>query len=117
MRALVIACIAAVTGVMAYLWLQPVCKDGHVVRDEAACVKAAGFDAVFCRKAFARTKDIASWSGTSYPTLFECNQRWPKCMERGKVGEAVPVPTSWCLVRSPSGDVARLAPQYDNYKQ
>lgn len=117
MRVIVIGFIAAVCGVMAYFWFQPVCEGGSVVADEAACVRTAGFDAAFCRQAFSRTTEIAKVSGASYPSLWECNQSWPKCMQRGPVGDAVPVPSSWCIVRSAGGSIARLAPQYDNRRQ
>lgn len=117
MRAIVIAAIAAAAGFMAYLWYQPVCARGYLVVNEAACMRMAGFDAPFCRRVFSLTSEIAKVSGPSYPTLWECNQRWPKCMERGPTGEAVPEPTSWCVVRAPDGSIARLAPQYDNYRQ
>ena len=116
-RALIIAAIAAMAGVLAYLWAQPGCPGGHLVASEAACVRMAGFDTLFCRGVFSRTSDIAKVSGPSYPSLWECNSAWPKCMERGPTGEAVPVPTSWCVTRAPGGSIERLEPQYDNRRQ
>ncbi len=117
MRVLIFAFIAGVAGFMAWLWFQPVCKGGVVVVNEAACARTAGYDAAFCRLAFAQSKKIAQDSGPYYPTLWECNQAWPKCMERGPTGEATAVPTSWCVVRKPDGKLDRLSPQYDNYRQ
>jgi hypothetical protein len=117
MRLLVFAFMAAVAGFMGWMWLQPVCNGGAVVADEAACARVAGFDDTFCRAAFRRTEDIARTSGATYPTLWECNQNWPKCMERGPTGEAVPVPSGWCIVRGPAGALAKLQPQYDNRRQ
>ncbi len=43
MRVIIIGFIAAVCGVMAWFWFQPVCEGGTVVADEAACVRSAGF--------------------------------------------------------------------------
>jgi hypothetical protein len=117
MRLLVFAFVAAVAGFMGWMWFQPVCPGGTAVANEAACARVPGFDAAFCRNAFARTGDIARNSGASYPTLWECNQNWPKCMERGPTGEAVPVPSGWCIVRGPAGALAKLQPQYDNRRQ
>jgi hypothetical protein len=117
MRVLVFAFIAGVAGFMAWLWFQPVCKGGTVLADEMACARTVGYTADFCRRAFSNSKQIAQVSGARYPTLWECNQAWPKCMERGPTGEAVPVPTSWCIVRSADGKLQRLTPQYDNYRQ
>ena len=117
MKVLVFAFIAAVVAVMAWLWFQPECAGGTVVADEKACVRTAGFDKEFCSKAFANSKEIARKSGALYPTDTECNMAWPKCMDSGPTGEAVPVPSGWCMVRSPTGAVARMKPVYNNYRQ
>ena len=117
MRLLVFAFVAAVAGFMGWMWFQPVCPGGTVVASEAACARIAGFDTAFCRIAFSRTNEIARTSGASYPTLWECNQNWPKCMERGPTGEAVPVPSSCCIVSGADGDLVKLQPQYNNCRQ
>ena len=117
MRLIVFAFIAGVLAFMGWIWLQPVCKGGTVVATEAACLAARGFDVAFCRRAFARTAEVARNSGTAYPTLWECNQHWPGCIERGATGEAVPAPSAWCIVRGAGGAIAKLQPQYDNHRQ
>ncbi|MBM3608096.1 MAG: hypothetical protein FJX29_06550 [Alphaproteobacteria bacterium] len=106
--------IAAGSGVMFYLWMQPVCQGGRVVADEAAC--RTHFDAAFCASAFARAPAIARTAGPSYQTDVECRQSWPVCVERDPQGYG-PRPSGWCVVRAHSGALARFEPQFDNYRQ
>jgi hypothetical protein len=77
MRWIVFVAIAGVAGFMAWLWLQPACRDGVVVKDEAGCRAVAGFDAAFCRAAFARATEIAARA--AYPTRDACLNDFPVC--------------------------------------
>ena len=107
---IVLAALAA--AVMVFLYLQPVCPGGTIVRDEEACQAAAGFDVVFCREAFARAPGIARVSGPSYPRRGDCDNAWPLCVDHA--GGWGPQPSSWCLARTGSGFATRVEPQYDN---
>ncbi len=111
MKNLVFLFIAAVSAVMGFLFLQPVCAGGLVVRDEAQCRATAGFDATFCRDAFGRATEIARGSGPSYSQRNDCDAQWPACVEHA--GGWGPKPSAWCLVRDGAGMAKRIEPQYD----
>ena len=111
MRKIVLLLIAAVAAGMGYLFMQPVCAGGAVVRDEAQCRATAGFDAAFCRDAFGKAPAIARASGPSYSQRNDCDTQWPVCAEHA--GGWGPRPAAWCLVRDRAGLAKRIEPQYD----
>jgi hypothetical protein len=113
MRNLVLTFIAAVAGFMAWLFFQPACAGGAVVRDEAACRAVSGFDAAFCRDVFSRTAKIAAEAGPAYTREAECRDLWPVCEPHGPGGlQWGARPASWCIVRS-GATATRIEPQYD----
>ena len=113
MRGVVFLFIAGVAGFMAYMWFQPACPGGVIVKDEAGCRSAQGFDAAFCRAAFAKAPAIARSSGPAYASQTECLERWRACdphePARMQWGARA---ASWCVAREASGE-ARLTPQYE----
>jgi hypothetical protein len=111
MRNLILLFIGASTAFMAYLFLQPVCAGGSIVRDEAQCRITAGFDAAFCRDAFMKTPAIARVSGPSYAQRGDCDVNWPVCVDHASGWG--PKPVAWCLARDGAAMAKRIEPQYD----
>lgn len=110
MRNIAFLFIWGIAAFIAWSWFQPVCPGGAVVRDEAACRAAPGFDAAFCRGIFARTAKIASENGPAFASQSECTDRWPVCEPHGPGNMQWGArPAAWCLARSPE----RIEPQYD----
>ena len=114
MKAVFLLLFGAVAGAMLWLWLQPVCQGGHVVRNEAECSER--FTRDFCRSAFARTGSIAARAGTTYISDADCRQNWPICEPRAPQGFG-PRPSHWCLVQAADGSAARIDPQYNDRRQ
>ena len=105
--------IFAIAAFIGWMWFQPVCAGGAIVKDEAACRAAAGFDAAFCRDVFSRTAKIAFEVGPSYVSEQECRDKWPVCDPHAPAGfQWGARPSSWCVVRA-AGGPARIDPQYD----
>jgi hypothetical protein len=111
MRNIIFLLITGIAGFMAWLWLQPVCAGGALVKDEAACRATAGFDAAFCRDVFSRTAGIAE-KGATYSSRDACLDEFPNCDSAPGAQRWYARPASWCVVRS--GAVAsRIEPQYE----
>lgn len=111
MRNLIFLLVGLAGAFMAYMFARPACAGGALARDEAQCRTIAGFDAAFCRDAFARAPAIARVSGPSYPERADCDNQWPVCVEHA--GGWGPKPASWCLAREGAGMARRIEPQYD----
>ncbi|MDE2577857.1 MAG: hypothetical protein KGL46_03545 [Hyphomicrobiales bacterium] len=106
----VIAFIAALAAFMGWKIIQPACPGGAVVATQAECV--AAFDKTFCDAAMARADKQSRNSGDSYSTLSACLDHWPACQPREDVSAYGPKPVAACIVRSPSGGIARIELQY-----
>ena len=113
MRNVIFLFIAGIAGLMGYMWVQPVCDGGSIVKDEAACRGVIGFDVAFCRDVFSRTAKIASEVGPAYANEMACREKWPVCDPHGPGAMQWGVrPAAWCVVRA-GGSVGRIEPQYD----
>ena len=84
-------------------------RDGVVVKDEAGCRAVAGFDAAFCRAAFARATEIAARA--AYPTRDACLNDFPVCDVTPGASRWHARPAAWCVARA-AGE-SRIEPQYD----
>ena len=114
MKYVVFGLVLAGTLAMAWLWFQPVCQGGHVVRNEAEC--AAHFSVAFCRASFARTASIAARAGSIYNSDTECRDIWPVCDPRVPQGFG-PRPSHWCLVEAAGSAPGRIEPSYSRRPQ
>lgn len=97
------AACAGLAGLMAYMFLVAGDCAGKLVQDEADC--RSHFSADLCRLAFTQADRKARLDFAPFATQDGCHIQYPRCMEHGAVKGFVPVPRSYCIVRTAGGIV------------
>lgn len=114
MKAIVIAIITAIAGVMAYFMFQGECSSGKIVATENECRQF--FSAELCRVAHQQADYKARYEYAPFPNQDACDRAFPRCMPHGAVKSGfVPVPRSVCVERTAGGIVG--TPIYQKYGQ
>lgn len=109
----VIAIIAAVAGLIVYLWSGPSCDGGGaIVASEAEC--AAKLGAPFCARAWAQAERDAARAAPVFLTESECVERHRTCFARTDVNGYSPKPTSYCIQPSPTAGAPKTTPYYSS---
>jgi uncharacterized protein YgiB involved in biofilm formation len=103
---LVIAVAAGVVGWQAWLSLSGApCPGGAEVATEQRCREVAGFDAAFCRAAFAAAPEAARAGGPLFTNQADCVAAGhPVCVASDAARSGfVPRPSSYCVARGADG--------------
>lgn len=98
MKYVVFALIGAVAAVMAYFFVFERDCGGQVVSGQSDCL--AHFSPDMCRVALGQADRKARNDFPPFATQDACDRVYPRCMPHGTVNGFVPVPRSYCLVRS-----------------
>lgn len=115
MKYVAFAIIGAVAALMGWLWFEPECAGGFVVRDVADCSKVPEFGNAFCSRTFERQAEAIRRAGGLFLTRDACLQRHTTCIDLpadgGQAGYAAR-PAGFCIVRGAEGGLSRMIPVY-----
>ena len=109
MRYIVLAVIAFIAGLIAWLALRPECL-GTLIRDEAECRR--NFDAAFCASFSARADNAARNAATTFRTQSECLQNFEACLEHASLPAFVARPSAYCVSTPKGGGALQVGPVY-----